>query len=110
MLANLLNVPQSPLDWEQFFWNNRTQIDEIRQAILKQFNVNLTEYILYPVAENSLQDFLINNSQSHQDFNAALRLQGSDLESVDFKDDKQLKAWIYLNYQELYSASAALGI
>lgn len=109
-LVNLLNVPKNQSDWENFFWANRTQLINIQQAVLKQKSVNLPQYVVYPVADDSVQDFLTNNSQSHQDFNAVLGLQSSDLESVDLKDEKQLEAWVYLNYQELYTASQALNI
>ena len=109
-LSNLLNVPRSPTDWEEFFFNNRQQNTAIRQAILTQKGINLTEYILYPVDEHSFQTFLINNQQAHQDFNSVLGLQSSDIEELDPKNEQQLQAWIYLQYQELYSASAALNI
>ena len=44
MLVNLLNVPKNHLDWETFFWNNKTQIDEIRQAIQRSTG-NITAII-----------------------------------------------------------------
>lgn len=109
-LANLLNTPRTPSDFEEFFFSNRLQIDAIQKAILQQKNVNLTQYVLYPVSQDDFKGFLEANQQSHEDFNSVLGLQSSDLESVDLKDEKQLTAWTYLNYQELYSASAALKI
>jgi hypothetical protein len=42
--------------------------------------------------------------------NGQLGLQSVDLEDVDLKDPRQLQAWINFEYQELYAASAALGI
>lgn len=33
MLSSLLNVPRNHQDWERFFWDNKTQIDDIRQQI-----------------------------------------------------------------------------
>lgn len=36
MLANLLNVPRDHSSWERFFFDNKLQIDEIRQAIREQ--------------------------------------------------------------------------
>jgi len=110
MLVNLLNVPASDLEWERWLFDNRNQNTEIRQAILRKKNINLTEYVLYPFAQGDVQTFLINNSQSHTDFNSVLGLQGADLLNVDVSDKQQLGAWVYLNYQELYSASQALGI
>jgi hypothetical protein len=37
-------------------------------------------------------------------------LQGSDLTSLDIKNQKQLEAWIFLNYKELDNACFALQI
>ena len=109
-LYDLLNVPRSQTDWEVFSFANRDQITAIRQAILKQYNLNLTDYQLYPINFNNFKDWLQNNEQAHQDFNSVLGLQSSDIEELNPQDEKQLTAWIYLQYQELYSASAALKI
>lgn len=110
MLVNLLNVPKSEAEWERWIFDNRNQIAEIRKAILDQRGINLTEYVLYPISQNEIQGFLQANSQSHQDFNSVLGLQGVDLLSVNYKDPKQLEAWVYLNYLELQTASLELGI
>lgn len=110
MLASLLNVPRDDQSWERFFFDNRQQITEIRQAVLKQKNINLTEYTLYPVSDKSFGDFLTNNQQAHDDFNSALGLQSSDIEELDPKNEQQLQAWVYLQYQELFTACSALGI
>lgn len=72
--------------------------------------INLVEYQLYPVDFNHSTDWLDNVSQSMQDINSVLGLQSVDLEDVDLKDYSQLQSWVNLLYQELYSASAALGI
>lgn len=70
----------------------------------------LTDYVLYPVNQQGFQDFLQANQQAHNDFNSFLGLQSSDIEELDPKNDNQLRAWIYLNYQELFSACSTLGI
>jgi hypothetical protein len=72
--------------------------------------VNLTEYTLYPISADHFQDFLQNNSQAHDDFNSVLGLQSSDIEELDPKDQNKLQEWIYLNYQEIYSACQKLKI
>lgn len=195
MLVSLLSVPKNHSDWEHFFWDNKFQIDAIRQqiqrttgnilAIVMTSNgsgytsaptvvitdtngtgvgatatatytvsggfysitvkvltqgagyirpvisftggggtgatalaqvkpvVNLKEYVLQPVNEQDTDDFnnfLQNNAQAHDDFNAVLGLQGSDIEELDIKDQNKLQQWIFLQYQELFSASAALKI
>lgn len=194
-LNNLLNVPKDHQSWEQFFWDNKIQVDIIREQIQRTtgnilsivmtsngsgytsapnvvitdangtgvgataistytvsggfYNitvnvltqgagyvrpvisfaggggtgatavaqvkpvVNLPQYVLQPVNEqdsNAFQTFLQNNSQAHDDFNSVLELQSSDIEELDPKDRNKLENWVFLNYQELYSACQKLKI
>jgi hypothetical protein len=109
-LSNLLNIPKNENEWDVFAFNNREQNTIIRQAILAQKNINLTEYQLYPIDFTHFDYWLEQNQQAHSDFNSALGLQSSDIEELDPKNDQQLQAWVYLQYQELFSASQALKI
>lgn len=110
MLAILQNVPKTPDDFEIWGFNNRSQIDLIRYAIQVEKGINLPQYQLYPIPLDRFPEWLERKSQAHTDFNGVLGLQSSDLRDVNIQDEKQLQAWIYLQYQELYSASAVLGI
>ena len=38
------------------------------------------------------------------------RLQGHDIQDLDFQNPDEVASWINLNYQELFDASATLGI
>lgn len=112
-LFNLLSVPKNRQDWEIWSFSNRDQIDLIRKAILKRYNTNLTQYLLYPLdfsTKDRTDIWLANNAQAHNDFNAVLNLQSSDLLNVDFKDETTLERWIYYNYKELNTASLILAI
>ena len=110
MLAALLNVPNSPQDWNVWSFNNRTELTRIRTSIRQKLNVNLPEYQLDPIAFNAVTLWQLWNQQAHQDFNGALQLPSVDLEGADFSDRRQLEAWIWLNYQEVRAAEAALGV
>ena len=112
MLPALLNIPRSEGDWRIWSFNHRDQHDLIRQAILVKYNINLNAYPLDPIpeSEDGLLQWLAWNQQSHDDFTGVLNLQSSDLESVDFKNASQTEAWIFLHYEEHFSAAAALGI
>lgn len=70
----------------------------------------LTEYQLDPINFNDFTTWLENNEQSHDDFNAFLKLQSSDLEEVDPKNESQMQAWINLHFREHQSAESALNI
>lgn len=111
-LPDLLNVPHTKEEWDRFSFAHRDHHNLIRQAIQKQSNGadNLFEYQLDPIIPNEIQDFLSRNQQSHDDFNEILGIQGVDLEGADFKDKKQLTAWILANYQDHFNAAQALTI
>lgn len=109
-LVDLLNVPKDQSSWELWSFANKDIQTQIRQAIQTKKNINLQEYDLYPISFNDFEGWLFRNSQGHNDFNSALNLQSSDLTSVNIKDEKQLQIWIYLGYQELFSACSVLNI
>ena len=106
----LLEIPRNALDWSRFSFNVRACSDEIRQAVQSQLNQSLPAYPLDPINFNAFIQWLEFNQQDHNNWNSALDLQGVDLESVDIKDEHQLDAWVFLNYQEIYSARSALRI
>ena len=110
MLPALENFPKEPNDWLRFAWNHRDSHDRIRAAIKTKQGRDLTDYQIEPMNPDSMSYFLQNNSQLHDDMNAALKLTGSNLQDVDPKDEKQLQGWILLHYQEHYAAEQALGI
>lgn len=188
----LLNVPKSPNDWNFWSFNNRLEIERIRQAIQAQtgtviqilttsngtgytsapavtitdaggnglgalataayvvsddeYNIVITvvqggagyidpvvtltggggtgataeayfepivklfDYQLDPISFDDVTNWLARNQQAHDDFNQALGLNGVDLEGVDFTDQKQLQAWVYLVWQEMQTAQQQLNI
>lgn len=110
MLPDLINVPRDEKSWEIWSFANKNQIFLIRQAIFEQKGINLPEYILEPIPFNNFPEWLDRKAQSHEDFNSTLGLQSSDLRDLDPQNEQQLKSWIYVQYQELFTASSALGI
>lgn len=73
-------------------------------------DINLTNYIIYPIDQKHLSDFLEANQSLHSDMNGILGLQSSDLQDVDFQNENQKIAWFYTHYQEHFSAERELGI
>lgn len=108
MLVNLLNVPRSDPDWEVWAFSHKEHHDQIRQAIQRTKNINLEQYQLNPIVKEP--EWLKRNAQSHDDMNLALGLQGSDIEELDFNDEKQLQSWIYAHYLEHQDAAKFLQI
>jgi hypothetical protein len=110
MLPALENIPHSPQDWLYFAWNHRDSHDRIRAAIQAKYNVILNDYQVEPISPDDFNLFLQNNQALHSDMNAVLKLQSSDLQDVNLKDNNQLVSWIKLHWFEHNTAEQALQI
>lgn len=110
MLPVLLEIPKNANDWQRWSFHHRDEHRAIRQAIQSQIGVNLPEYQLDPINGSDTTLWLQNNAQSHGDMNGALHLPSVNLLDVHFDDPRALEAWIWLHYQEHFSASAKLQI
>jgi len=108
MLAACLEVPADDNAWQVWAFNSKMAIDSIRQTIQAKYGVKLVEYVLIPFTQNDA--WLTNNSTAHNDFNNVLGLQSHDIEDLDFTNQDEVASWVNLAYNELYDASAALGI
>src|ERR1700744_6719308 len=97
-LPDLLNVPRTKADWDRWGFAHRDHHNLIRQAIYEKSNGqdNLFEYQLDPIPSSEISDWLSRNQQSHDDCNGILGIQGTDLEGVDFRDEKQLTYWVLI--------------
>jgi hypothetical protein len=110
MLAALLNTPRTSENWNEWSFHHKDSHLRILQAIKQQLNFNVIEYDIDPIPPDDLPGWLEKNQEYHDEMNAALNLQGSDLESVDFKNPKEFEVWIFQHYQEHFDAESKLGI
>jgi|ERR1700722_5152295 len=110
MLPALENTPRTPDQWRSWAFDHRDSHDRIRAAVLTQKSIVLIDHQVEPINPNDVASFLQNNTTLHNDMNSVLGQPGSDLQDVDFTDDRQLEAWIKLHYVEHYNAENALGI
>lgn len=110
MLAILQEVPNGDAEWSRWSYSNWDALNQIRQAILAQYEIELAEYQVEPIPWNDIDTWLVNNQQAHTDFNNILQLQSSDLQQVDFDDASQRQTWIWLNFWEVYQACQKLKI
>lgn len=110
MQAALLNVPETQNQWNIWALHHRISHDAIRQALLAQKGIALTDYQLDPINFDDMKGFLQRNSQTHQEMDAALGAQGTDLLDVDLSDERQKVAWIRIHWQEHFTAEQALKL
>jgi hypothetical protein len=110
LLAGLSINPRNPEAWELWVRDHRDSHDRIRQAILTDTGIKLTDYPIDPLTKQNLGDWLQYNSQLHAEMNGVLGLQSVDLLDVDFENEPQKIAWINSHDYEHRSAEQALGI
>jgi len=110
-IANLLNV-NSDAEFAGFSFSNADHHTLIVQNInlLLPASQALTFYILDPIADFDLQNWLRRHQQAHNDINLALSIQGTDLTDVDFQKSDQREAWAELHYVEHLQWQEATGI
>jgi hypothetical protein len=70
----------------------------------------LTTYVLDPIAGFDRDNWLRRHQTAHNDMNEVLGIAGNDLSDVDFKNPKELQAWINLHAQEHLQANDILRI
>lgn len=107
-LANLYRPPED--GWDDFWFNNWIDHQDIAQAITKQNNVSMTIYVIDPWSDASADGILERHQQYHNDMNSALGLAGQDLSDLNLEDETKVKAWQWIHYLEHQAAHQALGI
>ena len=110
MLPLLLNMPRSVEDWARWSLHHRISHDVIRTAINTQFGLTLQPYPVDPIYLPDPRSFLQWNQSAHTDMNGALKTPGSDLEDVDFREERQTQAWIWLHFLEHQVIENRLGV
>lgn len=110
MLADLLNTPESPLDWQVWSHAHMIEHNNLIAKIAALNGPQLIQYQLDPIRLDFPADFFERNQHAHTDVNSVLNLNSSDLQDVDIKDQQQLIAWIKIHAQEHYDMNAKLGL
>lgn len=110
-IGQLLNVDTDE-NFAGFSFANADHHTLVTQAINETLPQQraLTFYVLDPISELDLQNWLRRHQQSHTDINSALGIQGSDLTDVDFRNQEEREAWSELHWSEHQQWQAATGI
>lgn len=108
-LANLLRPPPGEDGWQEYWFNNWIDHQDIQQGIQKNLGINQTIYVIDPWITQDANGILQRHQQYHNDMNAALDLNGSDLSTLNLKDPQAILGWAFTHWQEHQAAHAALG-
>jgi hypothetical protein len=107
----LYNRPSSPSDWLE--WGSIHQGDHfaIAAGIFRSLSVLAPVQPLDPVPLDlaGLTGWARVHQGVHSEQNGLLRISGSDLTGVDFRQPEQLEIWLRLHALEHERASAALA-
>ncbi len=109
-LADLYNVPTTDEERAQWSFAHLAHHRDINQRIYTLIRVALPEYIIDPINIDDPGDWEYQHQLMHDEQNQILGIQGQDLTGVEWKDERLLAGWIFLNSSEHYQASAILGI
>jgi hypothetical protein len=109
-IADLYNVPSSDEERAQWSFAHMAHHRDINRRIYELIKVALPEYILDPVDPDHAGDWEYQHQLMHDAQNSILGIQGQDLTGIDWKDQRLLAAWIWLNSSEHVQASNILEI
>lgn len=107
-LPHVLYPAPTPEGFDGWFFDNHQQHVAINQAAMAK-NIKIGSYLIYPASLANVSDFLQQHQRWHNDMNSALGIAGNDLSEVDFSNDRQKDAWMFLHYQEHLAAVTLLG-
>jgi hypothetical protein len=114
MLANLLQPPAFDkkhwAGWDQFWFENWIDHQDIQEAVLKSLSINMDNYVITPWNPNDIEGALLRHQFLHNSMNAAIGAAGQDLGVLDFDDPESVRDWVYNHYQEHLAAHEALEI
>jgi hypothetical protein len=109
-LANLYNVPVTDDERAAWAFSHMVHHRDINAKIYLLIKVALPEYVLDPINVNDTGQWEYQHQLMHDKQNQILGIQGQDLTGVNWKDQRLLDAWIWINASEHYQASAILEI
>lgn len=82
---------------------------EIAQTVLKNKNTRLEIPQIWPMTLENIQNWLENHQTLHNQQNAVLKIQGNDLSTLNWNDEKQREGFFWLNFMEHRSADQNAG-
>jgi hypothetical protein len=109
-LADLYNVPSNDEERAQWSFAHMAHHRDINRRIYELVKIALPEYILDPVNPSDSGEWEYQHQLMHDAQNGLLGIQGQDLTGIDWKDQRILSGWIFLNSNEHYQASNILEI
>jgi hypothetical protein len=109
-IAGLYQIPRTPQEVSQWVFDNATDHLLIINAIQAQKKQLLTNYVLDPLPQVDIPNWLWRHQTMHADFDGVLGVGGNDFSSLDFNDPVAVQYLVQLHFNEHLAAHTALGI
>lgn len=109
-VAAIYNVPSIEPEWQSWAFAHMAHHRDVIRVIREDVNILLNEYALDPFDPYDAGVWFDQHQIMHQDMDAVLGIAGFDLSEVDFKNEQERAAWIFLNASEHKQAADILGI
>lgn len=77
----------------------------IADAIKAKHGISIDNTALWPLNPRNIEVWLEAHQFVHNQMNAVLKVQGNDLSSINWEDEKQREGFFFLNFQEHRSAA-----
>lgn len=109
-IASLANVPRTDEQRAEWAFAHMAHHRDIAEKIYVLVKLALPEYILDPIDINDTSTWEYQHQLMHDNQNAILGIDGQDLTGINWKDQNELAAWVFLNFNEHYQASNILEV
>lgn len=109
-IAGLYQIPRTPQEINQWVFDNAADHVTIINGVNAKKGKLLTSYVLDPLPQEDVPNWLWRHQTMHADFDGALGIGGNDFSSLDFSDPVALEYLIQLHFNEHLAAHTALGI
>ena len=90
-VANLFNVPRDQQSLSYWTFANADSHTQIINAIQSQMNKTLTPFVLDPLPETDIQNFLLRHQIMHNDYEPLLGIAGNDFTGLNFDDPASIQ-------------------
>lgn len=108
--AGLLNTPNDERSWDLWAFQLDQNIRDITDALLKQKNIRVPLYPIYPLPWPAMDDWLEKVGQAMIAITSNTGAPSYDIEEVNLKDDRARQAWAWTIFTEIQAARSNLGI
>ncbi len=109
-LAQLAELPKTPTEWAMWSFAHASFHHDVDQALARPpYSQTIAEFVLDPFDPQD-SSWAYNHQTNHNARNAILGIQGYDLTSFDFSDERSMLDWINLHFSEEQYAAQVLNL